>query len=127
MCKAQAAVEAWYSEQKRTKGKKTKSVRKKDREEEKVVERVSYREYLSSKRWRLKRQQALDHYGCICGRCGSTVLLQVHHKTYKRLGCELMSDLEILCRDCHVAEHQHEKPWIKDALTEEFISIHGTK
>lgn len=127
MCKAQAAVEAWYVEQKRLKNKKSKSVRSQNRGKRKNIERVSYYEYMSSKRWRVKRRQALDHYGCTCGRCGSDELLQVHHKTYKRLGHELMSDLEILCRDCHMAEHQHEKPWIKDSLTEEFISIYGVK
>jgi|APGre2960657404_1045060.scaffolds.fasta_scaffold07124_1 5-methylcytosine-specific restriction endonuclease McrA len=131
MCKAQDAVNAWYAEQRRlknkNKNKKNKSPRTRNKSKCKNTERVSYREYLSSKRWRAKRRKALDHYGCVCSRCGSDELLQVHHKTYKRLGHELMSDLEILCRNCHMAEHQHEKPWIKDSLTEEFISIYGVR
>jgi hypothetical protein len=33
------------------------------------------------------------------------VLLDVHHRSYARLGAELPADLEVLCRPCHGAEH----------------------
>ena len=31
--------------------------------------------------------------------------LDVHHKTYARLGCEAPEDLEVLCRACHDERH----------------------
>lgn len=127
MCKAQAAVDAWYAEQKRLKKKSKKPKRMHRLNDVKYLKQLSYDQYLLSDHWKTKRKQALNHYGCFCNRCGSTELLQIHHRTYERLGCERMSDLEILCRDCHIAEYQHEKPWIKDSLTEEFISIYGVK
>jgi hypothetical protein len=36
-----------------------------------------------------------------CERCGYAHELQLHHKTYERLGRELISDLEVLCHQCH--------------------------
>ncbi len=70
---------------------------------------IIHREYLKSPVWNDKRQQALAYYGCICNRCkeyGS----DVHHKTYERTGGnELMSDLEVLCRECHESHHRIEK------------------
>lgn len=47
----------------------------------------------------------LQEHGEMCGRCGSDVGLQVHHKTYARRGYELMADLEVLCTWCHQKEH----------------------
>jgi hypothetical protein len=34
-------------------------------------------------------------------RCGHQYSLELHHKTYERLGRELISDLEVLCKGCH--------------------------
>lgn len=68
-----------------------------------------HRQYLESPVWKEKRQQALDHYGCICARC-KNYGTDVHHKTYERWGGdELMEDLEVLCRECHEAHHRAEK------------------
>ena len=39
--------------------------------------------------------------GARCERCGHPHSLELHHKTYERLGRELTSDLEVLCRRCH--------------------------
>ena len=33
--------------------------------------------------------------------------LEVHHRTYERLGEELASDLTVLCNRCHHVHHQH--------------------
>jgi len=35
-------------------------------------------------------------------------MLQVHHLSYEHLGAELDSDLEVLCRGCHLGEHANE-------------------
>ncbi len=69
--------------------------------------RKSYAEYLKSKHWRTKRQEALDYYGSVCT-CGSTSNLQVHHRTYENLGNESMGDLSVLCKTCHEEHHKIE-------------------
>jgi 5-methylcytosine-specific restriction endonuclease McrA len=39
--------------------------------------------------------------GAKCERCGRAGDLELHHKTYERLGNERFSDLELLCNPCH--------------------------
>ncbi len=82
---------------------------------------IPYVDYLLTPHWKKKRTAARKHHGVKCNRCGSRKNLHVHHKTYERLGAELMSDLELLCRGCHENEHEGSKPWIKDPMTREFI------
>lgn len=84
---------------------------------------ASYETYIGSKRWRKKRAKALAHHGRVCVSCGATHRLRVHHKTYARLGNELMDDLQVLCVDCHANEHEGDKPWIVDPMTTEFIEL----
>lgn len=68
-----------------------------------------YRQYLKTPLWKEKRKQALEHYGCICNRCKEHGT-DVHHITYARVGGqELLSDFEILCRECHTAHHKIER------------------
>lgn len=68
-----------------------------------------HRQYLESPVWRVKRQEALIFYGCICSRCNEYGN-DVHHKTYERVGGnELIEDLEVLCRPCHKAHHRAER------------------
>lgn len=69
--------------------------------------RVWYRSvYLKSVHWQDLRYKKLDKAGYQCEKCGAkNVILDTHHKTYKRLGFELMRDLEVLCRSCHNEEH----------------------
>lgn len=74
-----------------------------------TVNRLAYRAYLMSPVWKAKRLEALDHYGCVCNRCG-LYGTDVHHKTYERVGGdERMEDLEVLCRECHEAHHLVER------------------
>ena len=35
--------------------------------------------------------------------------VELHHHTYDRLGCELLTDLVPLCRQHHAAVHRHKK------------------
>jgi hypothetical protein len=44
-----------------------------------------------------------------CQRCQARQDLQVHHKTYERLGRERDDDLEVLCDSCHHGHHVEEK------------------
>ncbi|MBA1335853.1 MAG: hypothetical protein HPY66_1671 [Firmicutes bacterium] len=70
-----------------------------------LAERMSYHDYLQTDHWKEFRQAALDHYGRKCSYCGRKTSLNVHHLTYERLGCEELSDVTILCKECHMKEH----------------------
>ena len=85
-----------------------------------------YREYLQSRQWRSKKKIAYEYYGRQCADCGAERGLEVHHKSYKRLGREKMKDLEILCGPCHRIRHE-DKPGVvtTDYLSEQFRAIIG--
>lgn len=62
--------------------------------------------YLISPHWRQTRKKKIKIVGAKCQRCKRKDRpLDVHHKTYKRIGHERMSDLEVLCRECHDLKH----------------------
>ena len=65
-----------------------------------------YRKYIKSDEWQAVRARALRHYRRRCCECGSRDELQVHHRTYVRIGRERMEDLEVLCKWCHMARHE---------------------
>lgn len=67
--------------------------------------RVDYVSYLRSPEWRRTRELALDYYGERCCLCNSTTTLQVHHRTYERIGRERLADLTVLCDPCHERYH----------------------
>lgn len=59
-----------------------------------------YSEYIHSEEWRAKRELVLARdRGCRI--CGHEHELQVHHRTYARVGDEDLLDLTVLCVDCH--------------------------
>lgn len=64
----------------------------------------SLRDYYRTAHWRATARRWRKK---TCGRCGKgpRAGLQLHHKTYERLGRELQSDLETLCDGCHRKEH----------------------
>lgn len=68
-----------------------------------------YAEYLQSYEWLDLRERVLqrDRYRCtVTGKAAKTGdLLQVHHLTYERVGCELMEDLITVCRSAHEQIH----------------------
>ena len=65
------------------------------------MNKSSYLRYLLTPEWRSLADQAKerDHYRCVY--CGSPDELEVHHKTYKRVGHEELDDLITLCHRCH--------------------------
>jgi 5-methylcytosine-specific restriction endonuclease McrA len=69
--------------------------------------RKKYNFYLNSDAWRAKRKEAIAFYRNSCSECGSGSTLHVHHKTYVNFGHEPMSDLSLLCEDCHMILHGH--------------------
>jgi len=67
--------------------------------------REFYHAYLNSPAWRSRRNRAISLAGWRCERCTAKRDLQVHHRTYERLGAERDEDLEVLCADCHEGHH----------------------
>lgn len=70
----------------------------------------SYRRYLGSAHWRevKERYRASDRpQECYC--CGDPDKVHLHHKTYARIGAELLDDLVPLCRRCHSLVHVLER------------------
>ncbi len=71
---------------------------------------VDYRKYLRSPEWNSKRKVALREAGYRCQICNAgNCVLDVHHRTYERLGHELPTDLCVLCESCHDIFHAHGK------------------
>jgi hypothetical protein len=68
---------------------------------------IPYEAYLTTPEWRRRRDRALVLASWQCQRrgCLSKRQLQVHHRTYERLGIELDDDLVVLCDPCHRREH----------------------
>ena len=75
----------------------------------------SYREYLNSDHWKTTRKNFFSRSqriikmkregGICCEFCRTSGKINLHHKTYERLGCERTTDLIILCDGCHQTVH----------------------
>jgi biotin operon repressor len=69
-----------------------------------------YREvYLRSAHWAETREAALERAEHRCQVCNGGDRLDVHHRTYERLGAEEPADLTVLCRRCHELFHSTAK------------------
>lgn len=65
-----------------------------------------YDAYLKSERWQRLRSFKLKKAEYQCQMCGENrVKLEVHHNSYKNIGCEAEKDLIVLCSDCHGWHH----------------------
>jgi hypothetical protein len=71
-----------------------------------ALRRLPYAEYLATSHWQRVRTLALEQAGHTCDLCGHDGRLEVHHRTYARLGFERQSDLIVLCHDCHRDHHK---------------------
>lgn len=70
---------------------------------------TSYDDYLASAWWNdFKLAYYRVHRGG-CKVCGTRVILQLHHTTYRRLGCESFDDVVPLCKPHHGSVHD----WIR--------------
>jgi hypothetical protein len=98
--------------------------------------KTDYRNYLASITWAERRRRRLIAAGHRCEfvpccefhddgprgpRCAVTENLEVHHRSYERLGAELDTDLEVLCRFHHRVRHCESAVC---ELCEEFIFAH---
>mgnify|MGYP002799720904 FL=1 len=68
-----------------------------------------YLDYLKSDEWQLKRKEKAEQMNYTCEICGKVVVFgfHIHHKTYRNLFHEPLSDLQFLCEDCHRKLHEH--------------------
>lgn len=64
-----------------------------------------YQQYLQTPEWAKRSDEAMKRANHKCQLCTSTHLLQTHHNSYCRVGCELPEDLVILCERCHQRFH----------------------
>lgn len=64
-----------------------------------------YQDYLKSDAWRARAEDALLRASHRCQLCYSGERLEVHHRTYIRLGREEPTDLTVLCHSCHSKFH----------------------
>jgi 5-methylcytosine-specific restriction endonuclease McrA len=64
-----------------------------------------YQTYLNSIKWKSKRLKVLQRAKFRCEQCKSRQATQVHHKTYKRIFNEPLSDLLAVCAPCHRKIH----------------------
>ena len=71
-----------------------------------TLRRMRYSEYLRTAHWERVRTVALEEAGHACELCGHADRLEVHHRTYERLGFERPGDLIALCSDCHRDHHK---------------------
>jgi len=62
---------------------------------------AGYAEYLRTPRWVGFSQRVREHWGQRCAVCNAGGPLEVHHRTYERLGKEEMTDVLPLCAGCH--------------------------
>lgn len=67
--------------------------------------REEYAEYRKGEHWQALRAQALERAEYRCQLCYAEAGLDVHHRTYARLGNERVADLTVLCRSCHSQFH----------------------
>ncbi len=70
---------------------------------------MPYQDYLRTQDWLRRRAVKLEISEYRCQLCNSSEGLQVHHRTYERLGCEKMGDLIVLCKECHALFHERRR------------------
>jgi hypothetical protein len=72
--------------------------------------KISYAEYLNTEHWKeLKIRKLYSNTKHSCYSCNSMDRLELHHRTYERIGHEWLNDLIWLCRTCHEATHAYER------------------
>jgi 5-methylcytosine-specific restriction endonuclease McrA len=87
------------------------------------VSRSEYNAYMQSSQWSRRRSRYFETHRKVCKACGVIRSIELHHKTYARLGNERDQDLVPLCHRCHLSLHRSQKKTGKNLwiLTEEFV------
>jgi hypothetical protein len=80
-----------------------------------------YADYIVSDVWERKRDAVKNAHKALgtlfCVACRTTERLELHHRTYVRLGHETLDDLCLLCRACHQIQYSLTKEWAYDEET----------
>lgn len=66
---------------------------------------MTYDEYMGSTEWSARARLARRRAGYRCMLCYRRAPLEVHHRTYERLGNEKDTDVIALCAECHARHH----------------------
>jgi len=77
--------------------------------DQKRLKTMPYQEYLKTDHWQALRKTMLKRACYKCSVCGMNKPLHVHHNTYESRGAEKMSDLVVLCHECHEVYHEVKK------------------
>jgi 5-methylcytosine-specific restriction endonuclease McrA len=72
------------------------------------LKRMQPEEYRRTRYWKIISKYL--RHNSKCSKCGYDKSLHVHHKSYKYVGNDHLhlDNLEVLCCNCHNAEHRHE-------------------
>lgn len=70
-----------------------------------ALKTMPYPDYLKTDHWQDLRKRSLKRAGYRCQTCNAKGVLHVHHRTYVRRGEEELSDLIVLCANCHSTFH----------------------
>jgi 5-methylcytosine-specific restriction endonuclease McrA len=65
-----------------------------------------YIDYLSSQKWKRKRDEVLIRDNDLCQECKLKPAIEIHHITYENLYDEKLQDLVALCIECHAETHK---------------------
>lgn len=66
---------------------------------------MDYSDYINSDAWQERRKERLEFAESRCELCNRSSDLEVHHRTYERLGDENLNDLIVICKTCHHQFH----------------------
>ncbi len=69
------------------------------------LKNMPYRDYLVTEEWKETREWQLRFAKYKRQICNSNKKLNVHHRTYERIGCEYHRVLVVLCENCHKLYH----------------------
>ncbi len=69
------------------------------------INKSRYAQYLQSEHWIQFREKVLEYWDGKCVLCYSDWDVNVHHRTYQRIGGELLTDVIVLCLECHEKHH----------------------
>lgn len=70
-----------------------------------MSQKVNYHEYIKSKEWYERTEPIRIRNNFRCEVCNMRFGEHVHHRSYERLGHELMADLIHVCDPCHKIIH----------------------
>ena len=80
-----------------------------------------YSDYLKSRHWAKFKAKYRSKAIYQCCLCESTEKLQLHHKTYQRVGNEKIGDCVYLCANHHLLVHKcRDKAWLDKHLQGKF-------